>query len=116
MPSFARLDGLYGVQIITGPTSVLLRLELLGERIEDFEVAPYMTEGQFRVPAPGLVRARLLEGTDEANREFGTSHHPWLARYAIDDDSDECFLLRRAAYCIVARLARSGEDGYQGPS
>jgi hypothetical protein len=116
VPSFARLDGLYGVQIITGPRSVLLRLELLDERIEDFEVAAYMTEILYRDPPPGVVRARVLEGTDEANREFGTSFHPWLARYAIEDYSDECFLLRRAAYSIVARLAQTGESGYEGLS
>lgn len=45
MPSFGKRDGLYGVQIITGPRSVLLRLELLDERIEDVEVAAYTTEG-----------------------------------------------------------------------
>ena len=48
---FAELDGLYGVRIITGPRSVPLRLELLDERIEDFEVAAYTTEGLFRDPA-----------------------------------------------------------------
>jgi hypothetical protein len=46
--SFGKRDGLYGVQIITGPRSVLLRLELLDERIEDFEVAAYTTGGLYR--------------------------------------------------------------------
>jgi hypothetical protein len=114
--SFGKRDGLYGVQIITGPRSVLLRLELLDERTEDFEVAAYTTEGPYRDPTPDVVRARVLEGTDEANREFGTSFHPWLARYSIEDYSDESFLLRRAAYSIVARLARLGESGYEGLS
>jgi hypothetical protein len=57
-----------------------------------------------------------LEGTDEANSEFGTSYHPWLARYAVDDYNDDCFLLRRAAYCIVARIAQVGGGRYEGLS
>ena len=116
MTSFGKRDGLDGVQIITGPRSVLLRMELLDERIEDLEVSAYSTEGLYRDPYPDVVRARVLEGTHEANREFGTSFHPWLARYAIEDYSEECFLLRRAAYTIVARLAQVGESGYQGLS
>jgi hypothetical protein len=116
VPSFGKRDGLYGVQIITGPRSVLLRLELLDERIEDFEVAAYTTEGLYRDPTPDVVRTRVFEGTDEANSEFGTSYHPWLARYAVDDYNDECFILRRAAYCIVARPAQVGESGYEGLS
>jgi hypothetical protein len=116
MPSFSKRDGLYGVQIITGPRSVLLRLELLDERIDDFEVAAYTTEGLHRDPTPDVVRSRVFEGTDEANSEFGTSYHPRLARYAVEDYNDECFLLRMAAYCIVARLAQVGESGYEGLS
>ena len=116
MSSFAKRDGLFGVQIITGPRSVLLRLELLDERIEDFEVSAYSTEGLYRDPPPDVVRVRVLEGTDEANRGFGTSFHPWLARYSVEDYSDECFLLRRAAYSIVARLAQAGESAYEGLS
>ena len=116
MPSFSKRDSLYGVQITTGPRSVLLRLQLLDERIEDFEVAAYTTEGLYRDPPPDVVRTRVLEGTDEANGEFGTSYHPWLARYAVEDYNDDCFLLRRAAYCIVARLAQAGENGYEGLS
>jgi hypothetical protein len=114
--SFGKRDGLYGVQIITGPRSVLLRLELLDERIDDFEVAAYTTGGLYRDPPPDVVRTRVLEGTDDANREFATSFHPWLARYAVEDYGDECFLLRRAAYSIVARLAEVGESGYEGLS
>lgn len=116
MPSFARRDGLYGVRIITGPRSVLLRLGLLEERIEDFGVAAYTAGGPPRDPTPDVVRTRVLEGTDEANSEFGTSYHPRLARYAIEDYNGECYLLRRAAYCIVARLAQAGESGYEGRS
>lgn len=116
MSSFSKRDGLYGVRITTGPRSVLLRLELLDERIEDFGVAAYATEGLYRDPTPDVVRVRVLGGTDEANHEFGTSFHPWLARYSIEDYSDECFLLRRAAYSIVARLAQFGESGYEGLS
>lgn len=116
MPSFSKRDGLYGVQIITGPHSVLLRLELLDAQIEGFEVAAYTTEGLFGDPTPAVVRARVLEGTDEANSEFGTSCHPRLARYAVEDCNDDCLLLRRAAYCVVARLAQVGENGYEGLS
>ncbi len=114
MSSFRKQDGLYGVQIITGPRSVLLHLELLDERIEDFEVAALSTDGLYRSPDEVTVRARILEGTDEANRQFGTSFHPWLARYAVEDYSDECYMLRRAAFAVVERLAQRREDGYEG--
>jgi hypothetical protein len=114
--SFSKRDGLYGVQIITGPRSVLLRLELLDERIEDFEVAALATDGLYRDPPPEVVRARVLEGIDEANREFGTAFHPWLARYAVEDFNDQCVMLRRAAYAIVQRLAERGEARYEGLS
>ena len=114
MPSFGKRDGLYGVQIITGPRSVLLRLKLLPERIEDFEVAAYAPDGLYRNPGPATVRARVLEGTDEANQQYGTSFHPWLARYAVEDFRDECPMLRRAAFSIIERLALFGEGGYDG--
>lgn len=116
MPSFSRGEGRYRVSIITGPQSVWLELELLDERIEDFEVTARYTGGLHRDPPPDIVRARVQEGTDEANREFGTSFHPWLARYAVDAYSEECFILRRAAYAIVTRLAQRGDDGYDGLS
>lgn len=70
---------------------------------------------RYRV-TPDVVRSRVLEGADEANSKFGTSYHPWLARSAVEDYNDECFLLRRAAYCIVERVAEVGESGYEGVS
>lgn len=114
MPSFRRDDSRFGVSIITGPRSVLLRLELLDERIEDFELIAISTVGLYRDPMPEVVRSRVLEGTDEANREFGTRFHPWAARYAVEDYTDDCYLLRRAAHAIVQRLAERGEAGYEG--
>ena len=114
MPSFSKRDSLYGVQITTGPRSVLLRLELLDERIEDFEVAAYTTEGLYRDPPPDVVRTRVLEGTDATNREFGTRFDPWLARYAVEEYNGDCFMLRTASYAIVQRLSERGENGYEG--
>ncbi len=116
MPSFQKRDGLYGAQIITGPASVLLRLELLDARIEDFDIAAYSTEGLYRNPDAATVRARVLEGTDEANEQYGTSLHPWSARYAVEDYNDKCLMLRRAAFAIVERLALYGDGGYEGAS
>jgi hypothetical protein len=112
--TFTKHDGLFGVSIITGPRSVLLRLVLLEERIRDFEVAALRAEGLYRDPPPDVVRARVLEGTDAANREFGTRFHPWLARYAVEDYNDDCFILRTASYAIVQRLSEHGESGYEG--
>lgn len=114
MTSFGKRDGLYGVQIITGPRSVLLRLELLSERIEDFDAQAYSTEGHYRDPPLLTVRARILEGTDEANRKYGTSFHPWLARYTVEDYNAECPILRRAAFAIIERLAARGDAGFDG--
>jgi hypothetical protein len=114
VPSFSKRDGMYGVQIVTGPRSVLLRLELLEERVEDFEVIALATDGLYRDPPREVVRARVLEGTDEANRTFRMALHPWLARYAVEDFNEQCVMLRLAAYAIVRRLAERGEAGYEG--
>lgn len=116
VPSFSKRDGLYGVQIATGPRWVLLRLELLNERIEDFEVSALATDGLYPNPLPEVVRARVREGVDEANHEFGTAFHPWLVRCAVEDFNDHCVMLRLAAYAIVQRLAMGGEGGYEGLS
>ena len=112
--TFSKHDDLFGVPIFTGPCSVLLRLVLLDERIEDFEVAALSTEGFYRDPPPDVVRARVLEGTDAANREFGTRFDPWLARYAVEEYNGDCFMLRTASYAIVQRLSERGENGYEG--
>jgi hypothetical protein len=111
--TFSKHDDLFGVSIITGPRSVRLQLALLDERIEDFEIAALWTGRLYRDPPPEVVRARVLEGTDAANREFGTRFHPWLARYAVEDYNDECFMLRGAFYAVVQRLAEYGESGYE---
>lgn len=116
MPSFSKRDGLFGVQIITGPRSVLLRLEVLDERCNEFEVIALEKNWLYSNPPPDVVRSRVLEGTDEANLQFGTAFHPWLARYAVEDYNDQCIMLRRAAYAIVQRLAERGEAAYEGTS
>ena len=85
-------------------------------RNEDFKVAALATDGLYRDPPPEVVRARVLEGTDEANRELRTAFHPWLARYAVEDFNERCVILRRAAFAIVQRLAERGEVGYEGLS
>jgi hypothetical protein len=116
MPRFRRSDGRYRVSIITGPQSALLELELFAERIEAFAVEDLPSGRLDRDLSPEVVRARVLEGTDAANREFGTTFHPWLARYVVESYSEECSILRRAAHAIVERLARHGDDGYDGMS
>jgi hypothetical protein len=113
MSRFSKRDGLYGVETITGPRSVILRLELRPERNEFPEVVPLFTQFPYRDPDPATVRARVLEGTDEANREFGTSLHPWMVKYAVEDYRDECPVLRYAARAILERLAQQGESGYE---
>jgi hypothetical protein len=114
MPGFAKRNGSYVVSIITGPRLVLLRLELRDQRTEAPQVLPLSTEFPYRNPDVETVRVRVLEGTDEANREFGTSLHPWVIRYAVEDFNDSCPMLRYAARAIVERLAQEGEEGYEG--
>jgi len=61
-----------------------------------------------------MVRARLLEGTDEANLQLGSQLYPESAVYAAVGCSEEVFSnLRRAAFAIVDRLARCGEGKYE---
>jgi hypothetical protein len=114
MPAFHKKEDLYGVQIITGPQSVLLRLRLGSERVADFDAAAYSTEGLYRNVPEATGRARVLEGTDAANREHGTSFHPLWARYTVEAFNDECAILCLAAFAIVERLATCGDEGYNG--
>jgi hypothetical protein len=116
VPSFTKTDsGLYCVEIITGARSVYLRLELQGERTQLPQVRPLVPGGLYRSADVETVRARVLEGTDEANREFGTAFHPSVIRYAVEDFHAECPMLRWAARAIVGRLAQLGESGYVAP-
>lgn len=114
MPEFSRLNGLYGISVVTGPRWLVLRLEFLEERNDDFEVAASAVDGLYRKPDPAKVRACVLEGTDAANKQYGTSLHPWLARYSGDALNDNCTMFRDAAFAIVERLAQRGEAGYEG--
>jgi hypothetical protein len=116
MANFWKRDGRYGVQIITGPRSVWLQMVMMSERIDEIEVAAAAIGGLQRNPSAATVRARLLEGTDEANHLYRTAWHPWAADYAVDDYNDECVMLRRAAFAIVERLATQGEQAYGGDS
>jgi hypothetical protein len=113
MPSFARRNGLYGTQIITGPRSVLLRLALGPERVEFPVLVVLRPDARFGDPVPEAVRTAVLAGAAEANAALGTALHPQRLEYAADNDG-QCTLLRRAALAIVTRLAERGEEGYDG--
>lgn len=118
MPSFSKYDGVYGVTIITGPRSVLLRLELGDERGDEIEVEveayPANPPLGYRDPPLAIVRARLFEGINAANRKYGTSFHVRQAKYHVDDCNDEYFMLRWAAFAIIERLATHGSGCYEG--
>jgi hypothetical protein len=114
MMHFFQRDGFYGVHIITGPRSA--RLLLGATRIEDFEVQALAVEFPYREYPPEAVQARVLEGTDAANRTQGSSFHPQAVRYAVEDWSEDCTLLRSAARRIVDRIVREGEGGYASAS
>src|SRR4051812_23742510 len=113
MASYFKRNGQYGVQMITGPRLIILLLELLPERIDDPEVHAISTEYPYRNPDVATVQTRVLEGTDAANQEHGTAFHPWSIKFAVEDFSDACNLLRHAAHSIVDRLADQGENGYE---
>jgi DinB superfamily len=67
MPSFARRNGLYGTQIITGPRSVLLRLALGPERVEFPVLVVLRPDARFGDPVPEAVRTAVLAGAAEAS-------------------------------------------------
>lgn len=113
MPYFSKRNGVYEARNITGPRSVLLRLELGAERSERPHVTVLRPDARFGDPDPDAVRAAVLSGTDEANATFGTAYHPRVVQYAVDNDRP-AHLLRRAAWAIVERLAERGESGFEG--
>jgi hypothetical protein len=112
MPVKFRRGHYFGAQYITGPQCLLLMLDLQDERIED----PYvmaMTEDQiYGNPMEESVRAAVLAGTDEANREHGTTWHPLEIRYSFSSWDKRCNLMRWAAKAIIDQLATQGPESF----
>jgi hypothetical protein len=107
VPSFGLHDGLFTVQFVTGPSSLLLRLALADERIDSPDVTVLRPDPVYGNPDEAAARACVLAGTDEANSDCGTAYHPLAAEYVADNDADGR-LLRRAASAIVRRLSSGG--------
>ena len=113
MPSFSRRGNLFGTMLITGPRSVLLRLEIGPEPNEHPEVLVLAPDERFGDPDPEIVRAAVLDGAARANNALGTALHPQRIEYQMDNDR-LATLLWRAAKEIVTRLAERGPSGYEG--
>ena len=107
MINFGKLGDRYWASITSTLGSALLEVDLDDERTEDFEVIALSAKR-----SPAMVRARVLEGTDLANWEFGTNFQPRQARYAIINLAG-AFLLPLVAYAVVRQLATHGEVGYE---
>jgi hypothetical protein len=61
-----------------------------------------------------VVRAAVLEGTDEANAEFGTVWRRLEIRYSHSGyDNRRCRLFHWAAYKTVKELAQRRPDGIE---
>lgn len=113
MLHFSTGNGTYSVQVIGGPARAYLTLQLGSERVDNPDISPRVVGEPYHDVEPERVIARVLEGTDAANREHGTSHHPQRIWYAVED-WPERRLLTVAARAIVSRLAVFGDAGYVG--
>jgi hypothetical protein len=113
--SYGLHNGMFVARFITGPSSLLLRLAVADERTDSPDVILLRPDPLYGNLAESEARACVLTGTDEANREFGTAHHPVAAEYVADNDGGGR-LLRRVAWAIVKRLAERGRVGFSGRS
>ncbi len=101
-------------QYITGPQSLLLRLDLQLERIDDPFVTALNVCQLYGNPLDEVVRTAVLRGTDEANAEFGTHWHPLEIQYSYSGyDTEHCKIMGSAAYNVVKEIAAHGVEGIQ---
>jgi hypothetical protein len=101
-------------QIITGPQSLLLMLDVQPERIDDPFVTALSVCPVYGRPDDATVRAAVLSGTDEANARFGTSLHPLEIRFAYSGyDNRHCRLAGRGGYNLVKAVAERGLGGIE---
>ena len=79
---------------VTGPQILLLMLDLQDERIEDPLITAMIEAQIYGNPAEESLRAAVLAGTDEANRDHGTAWHPLEIRYSFSSWDKRCNLMR----------------------
>jgi hypothetical protein len=114
MPSFARHGDYFVAPLITGPSSAMVRI-----RFTEFDddvsicVLPLGDDMRFGNPDASSVRNAILEGVSSANANCGTSYKVAEIHYQCDNDG-RCALMRRAAYCIVDRLAKLSDSNFTG--
>ena len=98
----------YGVEIITGPNSLLLYLRFGTEAARvDVEQVPHP-----RCPPIDAerVRAAVESGVAEANAACGTNLRPIAIRYRIEYFSEG--LLAQGAWLIIEQYAVNGNAGF----
>ena len=82
MPGVLRRGHDFVTQYIAGPQCLQLTLDLQIERIADPFVTTFNVCPIYGQPEDAVVRAAVLEGTDEANVHFGTAWCPLEIRYS----------------------------------
>jgi hypothetical protein len=70
MPGVVKRGHYFVTQYITGPQCQQLTLDFQTERIADPFVTAFSVCPIYSQPEDAVVRAAVLEGTDEANAEF----------------------------------------------
>ena len=113
MPSFSRHGEFFVAVLITGPSSVMVRLRLTDVDDSLMEVRPLAPDLRFGNPDESSVRDAVLGGVASANTINATSYKVAEIQYQCDNDG-KCALIRRAAYCIVERLIRFSADDFTG--
>lgn len=114
MERVVRRGHYFVTQYTTGPQCLLLMLDLQSERIADPFVNALNICPIYGQPEEATVRSAVLNGTDEANAEFGTNWHPFEIKYSYSGyDNKTCRLMCQAAYDTVKELVERGPDAIE---
>lgn len=113
MPHFSRHGGFYSASLVTGPSSVLLRLRFAAGKSVLPAVTLLAADARYGNASDDEVAELIQQAVDEANKRFGSSFVVAEIQYQSDNDA-KCLLIRRAAYVIVRRLVEGGDLGFVG--
>ena len=113
MPSFTRSGEFFGVSLITGPCSALVRIRFCPDHSGPPTVNVLAPDERHGNPAVEDVASSVADAVQQANEKFGTSLIPAEITFQCDNDR-RCHLIRRCAYVIVRRIAEVGDDDFVG--
>ncbi|MFT5324719.1 MAG: hypothetical protein ACI8P0_002583 [Planctomycetaceae bacterium] len=113
MASFSRSGDLYGVSLITGPSSALVRLRFSDNHGSLPSVVVLGPDERYGNPTDAHVASTVADAVQQANDNCGTEFVVTEVHYKCDNDC-KCALIRRAAYIIVRRRVEVADADFAG--